>query len=169
MLRLQAQQLQRQAEAVVEIALGPEHIEFRAQRDGNRLLGGGLAGRAGDGHHALAPLPADVRGQGLQGCERLLGDQQRRGQRGVGQRGDACARNHRGYGPAFDGGGHKIVAVEAFPTHREEELAWSDSARVNRVAAHHQRAGVGHAGRRLQHRTRANGRFCQGEFHATSP
>ncbi len=95
-LRFEAQQLQRQAKAIVEIALGLEDVELCAQSGGNRFLGGGLSGRAGDGHHALAPLAANVRGQGLEGDERVFGDEQRRGQRGVRQGGDPRARNHRG-------------------------------------------------------------------------
>ena len=65
-LRLQAQQLQRQAEGVVEIALRLEHVELCAERGGDGFLGGGFAGRAGDGHDALAPLAAHMRGQRLQ-------------------------------------------------------------------------------------------------------
>jgi hypothetical protein len=164
-LGFEAQQLQGQAEAVVEIALRLEHVELCAQGRGNRFLGGGLAGRAGDGHHALAPSAANVRGQGLQRAERIFGDEQRHGQRGVGQRGHSRARDHRGHSSAFHCGGHKVVAVVALAAHREEELARGDGARVNRVAADHQRAGVGHAGRRFQHRARADGRFRKCEFH----
>ena len=165
-IRLQAQQLQRQPKAVVEIALRLQHVELRAQRRGNRFLGRRLAGRAGDGHHALAPLAANVCGQGLQGEQWVFGDQQRRGQRGVGQRGHARARDHRGHGSAFDGGGDKIVAVMPLAAHREKQLALGHGARVDRVTAHHQRAGIRHAGRRLQHRARADGRFCKREFHS---
>ena len=99
--RLQPQQLQRQAEAVVQIALGLEHVELRAQRRGHGFLGGGLARRAGNRHQPPAPLAAHMRGQRLQRRQRVFGNQQRSGQRRVGQRGHQRARNHRRYGPAL--------------------------------------------------------------------
>ncbi len=122
-LRLQAQQLQRQAEAVVQIALGLEHVELCAQRRGNRFLGGGLAGRAGDGHHAPAPLAAHVRGQGLQRKQRVFGDEQRHGQRGVGQRGHPRARNHRGHGSAL----RCAAATKSWPSSRSPRTAKNSS------------------------------------------
>ena len=63
---VQAQQLQRQPEAVVQIALRLEHDHAGAHRRGNRVLGGGFAGRAGDGHNGAPPLAAHMRGQRLQ-------------------------------------------------------------------------------------------------------
>ena len=66
--------------------------------------------------------------------QRIFGDQQRNGQRRIGQRGDSCARDDRGNGSALNGGGDEVVAVEALAAHREEQLARRDGARVNGVA-----------------------------------
>jgi hypothetical protein len=76
-----------------------------------------------------------MRGQGLQGDERVFGNQQRRVERRIGQRGHARARNHCGHGSAFQGGGHKVVPVQALAAHGEEQFARGHGARVNRVAA----------------------------------
>ncbi len=84
-LGLKAQQLQRQAEGVVEIALRLEDVEFCAERRGDGFLRGGFAGRAGDGDDALAPLAAHVRGESLQRNERIFRNEQRNGERGIGQ------------------------------------------------------------------------------------
>ena len=59
-LRHEAQQLQGQAEIVIQIALGFEDAELCAERGGDGFLGGGFPGRAGDGHHAPAPLAAHM-------------------------------------------------------------------------------------------------------------
>ncbi len=122
-LGLEAQQLQRQAEGVVEIALRLEHAELCGERGGDGFLGGGFAGRAGDGDDAPAPLAAHMRGQRLQGEQRIFGDEQRHGQRGVGQRGHARARDDGGDGAAGEGGGDEIVAVETLAAHGKEQVA----------------------------------------------
>ena len=82
--RLEAQKLQRQAISVVQIALGLEDVELRAERSGDGFLGGSFSGRAGNGDNALAPLAADVRGERLQRQKRIVGDKQRHGERGIG-------------------------------------------------------------------------------------
>ena len=64
---MKAQQLQRQAESVVEIALRFEHAELCAESGGYSFFGGGFSGRAGDGDNATAPLAAHMRGQRLAG------------------------------------------------------------------------------------------------------
>ncbi len=139
----EAQQLQRQAEVVVQIALRFEHVEFCAERGGHGFLGGGFSGRAGDGDDAAAPLAAHVRGQRLQGDERIFGDQERVGKRGIGQGSGARARDDGGDCAALECGGDEIVAVEALAAHGKEQLAGRDGARVNGVAGRDQRAGVG--------------------------
>ena len=93
----------RQAEAVVQIAVRLEHVEFCAERGGDGFLGGGFAGRAGDGHDAPAPLAAHMRGQGLQSDKRIFGDEQRRGQHCIGQCGHARARDDGGDCAALEG------------------------------------------------------------------
>ena len=66
-LRLEAQQLQGQAEALLRLPWDLRTWNFAPERRGYGFLGGGFAGRAGDGHDAAAPLAADMRGQGLHG------------------------------------------------------------------------------------------------------
>ncbi len=63
---LQLEQLQRQSEAIVQIALRFEHFEMRGQHGGDGVLGRGLAGAPGDGDDALAPVAANRRSQRLQ-------------------------------------------------------------------------------------------------------
>ena len=119
-LRREAQQLQGQAEAVVEIALGLEDVELCAQRRGHGFLGGGFSRRAGDGDDEPAPLAANMRGQRLQREERIFGDEKRTGERGIGQGSDARARHDGGDGSALERGGHKVMAIEALAAHRKE-------------------------------------------------
>ena len=149
---MQAQQLQGQPEVVVQIALRFEDAELCAEGRGDGFLGSGFAGRAGDGHDAPAPLAADMRGQRLQGSERIFGDEQRMGQRGIGQGSDAGARDDCGDGAALEGGGNEIVAVVTLAADGKEQFAGRDGARVDGVAGGHERAGIGYAGRRLEHR-----------------
>ena len=52
---VEAQKLQGQAEAVVQIALGLEDVELCAQRRSHGFLGRGLSRRAGNGNHAACP------------------------------------------------------------------------------------------------------------------
>ena len=168
-LGLQAQQLQRQAVRVVEIALRLEHLETRAQRGGYGFLGGGLSGRAGDRDDLLPPLAAHVRGQRLQGEQRIVGNEERHGQRGIGQRGHARPRYHRGNGSALHGGSNKVVAVEALAAHGKKQLARRDGARVDRVALRDQRAGMRNARRGLQHRAGSHRGFSKRKIHCSSP
>ncbi len=100
----ETQQLKRQAEGVVEIALRLEDVEFCAERGGDGFLGGGFAGRASDGNNALAPLAAYVGCESLEGDQRVFSDEKRNGEGGVGKRGDLCAGNYGGDGTAFDCG-----------------------------------------------------------------
>ena len=118
-------------------------MELCGERRGNGVLGGGFAGRAGDGDNAPAPLAAHMRGQRLQGEERIFGDQQRAGERGIGQGGGTGARDHGSDGSALEGCGNKIMTVEALAANRKEQLAGRDGARVDGVAGGHERAGVG--------------------------
>ena len=121
-LRLEAQQLQRQAEVVVEIALGLEDVEFCAERGGDGFLGGGFAGRAGDGDDALAPLAAHMRGESLQGDERIFGNEQRNGERGIGQRGDAARETTAATAPRST-----AAATKSWPSRRSPRTAKNSS------------------------------------------
>ena len=168
-LGLEAQQLQRQAECVVEISLRLEHVELCGERGGDGFLGGGFAGRAGDGDDALAPLAANMGGEGLQGEQRIFGDEKRHGESCVGQRGDAGARDDRGHGSALDGSGDVIVAIEALAADGEEELAGRDGARVDGVAGDGEGAACAMLEGASSTAPCANGRFCEGQFHCTPP
>ena len=169
-LGLEAQQLQRQAEGVVQIALRLEHVELRAERGGDGFLGRGLAGRTGNGDDALAPLAAHMRGQGLQRDERIVGDEQRNGERGVGQRGHAGARDHGGDGAALQRRRRqnrvRRIALRARrrTARRARRCASRSSSREPASAP-----AIGHAGGRLEHRACADRRLCEGELHCPSP
>ena len=89
-LRGEAEELQRQAEVIIQIAFGPEDTKLCGKRGGGGFLGGSFAGRAGDGDDAVAPLATHMRGERLHRCEGIFGDKERMGERGIGQGG--CAR-----------------------------------------------------------------------------
>ena len=65
-LGLQAQQLHRKSEMIVQISQRLQHVELRAQHVRNAFLGGGLARRAGHGDQLFAPQPPRRRAQVLQ-------------------------------------------------------------------------------------------------------
>ncbi len=109
----EAQQLQRQAEAVIQIALRLEHVELCAERGGDGFLGGGFSGRAGDGDNAPAPLAAHMSGERLHREQRIFGDEERVGESGIGQGSGARARDDGGDGSALECCNDKIVAVVA--------------------------------------------------------
>ena len=71
-----------------------------------------------------APLAADMRGERLQGEQRIFCNEQRDGQRSIGQSGNARARNDSGYRSARKGGGDEIVTVKALAAHGKEQVAW---------------------------------------------
>ena len=127
-LGLKAQQLQWKAKAVIQIALRPEHVEFRAKRCGNRFLRSGFTCRAGDADDVLAPLAAHMRREGLHGGEGVLCDEQRNRQGGVGQASNPGTRDDSGNRPALACGSNVIVAIEALTANRKEEIAESDGA-----------------------------------------
>ena len=110
-LGLEAQQLQRKPEGVVEIALRFEHVELCAEGRGNGLLGRGFSCRPGNSHHAAAPAAAEMRGEGLQSKKRVFCDKQRHGKHGVGQSSGPGARNNGGHGSALNCCGYKVMAV----------------------------------------------------------
>jgi len=161
--------LQRQPEVVVEVAFGFEDAKLCAERGRDSFLGSSFSGRSGDGDNAAAPLAAHMVGQGLHGGEWVFCNQERMGERGVGQGSDARARDDRAHGPALESCGNKVVAVEAFAAHSKKEIAGSDGARVNRVAGRDGCACIGHAGRGFEHRTGAHCHFCKREVHCPTP
>ena len=144
---LQTQQLQRQAEVVVQVALRLQHVKGRPQHLRDTLLGGRLAGRARDADHALVaqagPLrPRPVR-HGLQGAQHAVAD-------GVGQaqqtalvyggRRQPALAHHGRHGSVGQRGFHILVPVHTVAMHRKEQVARGQRARVNRIAG---RLGVG--------------------------
>ncbi len=110
-----------------------------------------------------------MRGQSLQGKQRIFGDQQRAGENSVRQRSHTGARYDRRNRPALHCGMNKVVPIQPLAAHSKKQLAHAHRARVDGVAAHRQRAGIDQACRSLQHSARADCRFCQGEFHCPSP
>jgi len=62
---------------------------------------------------------------------RVFGDKERAGERGIGQRGHAFARNQRGHGSAIERRDNKVVAVVPLSANGEEQIAGCSSARVD--------------------------------------
>ncbi len=122
-LGLEAQQLKWQAKGIIEIALRLQHVELRPERGGNCFFRGGLAGGAGDGNYALAPLSAHMQCKGMERDERVFRYQQRNGKRSVRQRRSLGARNDGGHRAAFKRCSNEVVPVEALPAHRKEQIA----------------------------------------------
>src|SRR4029078_8768732 len=94
----------------------------------------GVAGVTGDGDNALAPLGADVRGEGLKGEKRIFSDEKRDCKGGVGECRELRARDDRADGSTLEGGADEVGASEALAFDSEEKCAGSDGARVDGVA-----------------------------------
>ena len=167
-LRHQAQQLQGQAKAVVQVALRFENAKFCAERRSNGFLGGGFSRRARDGNDAASPLAAHMVGQHLHRSERVFGDEKRMGERGIGQGSGTRARNDSGHGAAFERRDQKVVPVVMLATNSKKKLIGCNGARVDGVSGRNQRARILHAGRRLEHCSCAHHCFCKREIHCPS-
>jgi hypothetical protein len=100
--------------------------------------------------------------------EGVFGDEQGRSQRSVRQGSDAGPGDDGGDGSAREGGGDKVMSVEALAAHCEEQLAGSHGARVDGVTEGNQCAGIRDRGRRFKHRAGADCRLCQGQIHCAS-
>ena len=116
----------------------------------------------------MAPLAANVRGQGLQGEERIFGDEKGHGQRCVRQRGNARAGDYGGNGATGEGGSDIVVAIEPLAAHGKEQVVGTCGTRVDGVARDNQRTRVGKRRRRFKHCARADCRLCKGKFHFPS-
>ena len=149
----QAEQRERHADVVVEIADGRQHLRIpggRAQDRGEHFLGGGLAVRAGDRDQRHGEAPAPRARQVAERAARVLRDQHGHRQRGA--RGEERGVDQRGRRAARRGGREERVAVESFAAQRDEQLAARHVARVG-----------GHAGEpRVADRPRAD---HAGGFH----
>src|SRR5438105_11477468 len=132
-LALQAQQLQRQAEVIVEIAFRLQDAKFSAQdlRDG--FLGSGFASRASHANERLAPNAAHCRAQGLQGWQSLPDGQQ---MTSGGEAADLISGYYRAGCALRQSGFNKIMPIQPLAAYRKKKLARLDSARVNGVARH---------------------------------
>jgi len=132
-LRLQAQQLQRQAKVIVQVALGFHHAVAPGEKVGDGVLGGGLAGGAGHRDQRLAPGAADRGAQLLQGQQRVVHCQQL-GADGFGIAGELLVADDGRHRAPLQRRFHEVVPVQALATHGEEQLARRQSARINGVA-----------------------------------
>ena len=136
MLRLQAQQLQRQAEVVVQVAFGLQHVELRAEHRSYALLRGRLARRARDADHTLAPLLTHPFGQRLHRCKHaifaIIRNPHQLGLIEVRRR-QPSLTHHRSRSPIRNGGLDIIMSIDALALHREEQLPGANGARINRI------------------------------------
>ncbi len=168
-LGFKAQQLQRKAVGVVEIALRFEDVELRPESRSDCLFGCGLACGSGHGYDVPAPLAADMSSERLKRNERIFGDEQRNGKRRIGQSGNAGSRYHGSHGAVLDGGRNEIVSVKLLSAHGKEEFTGRQGAGVDGVTAGHASSRLRDAGRRLKHRACADGCLCEREIHCTLP
>ena len=99
-LGLESQQLQGQAETVVQVAARLEYIELRAECGGHGFLGCGFACGAGNGDNAFTPAAADMCRKGLQGGKWIFCDEQWQGQHCIGKCGHTGTRDDSGHSAA---------------------------------------------------------------------
>ncbi len=135
-VRLEAEQRDRQARLGVQVALVPQHPMRAGQDVGHDLLGDRLAGRSGDADDAHRRLTPDRGGQLLQG-EQRIGDLDERGARWRGNR----PLDERRRGTSTEGVGYEAMPVGPLPPKRHEEAAGDDGARVDDDEAERGRLG----------------------------
>ena len=132
-LALQAQQLQRQAEVIVEIAFRLQDAKFSAQNLRDGFLGSGFASRASHANERLAPNAAYCRAQGLQGWQSLPDDQQTTS---AGEAADLIGGYYRAGCALRQSGFNKIMAIQPLAAYGKKKLVPPDRARVNGVSRH---------------------------------
>ena len=146
MLRVQAEQRERQADVVVEIAGGRQAGVFthglREDR-GDHLLDRGLAVAARHGDDGNRELAAPAGGK-LAEPEARVGDSQH-GHIGDIQGGSRCARHQHGSSATRHHLGQEIVRIETLADQRDEQVARLDGAAVGRHAQD-RRIGAGQMG-----------------------
>ena len=126
-------QAERHAPMVVQVAGGGEGRVLGGKRGAQRLLGAGLANRAGDRDHRAAEAHAGIgaqRGQRLRG---VVDHQQRR----VRVHGLRRPMHHGGGRALAERVGNVVVAVEVGAGQGDEEISGFDAATVDRHAACH--------------------------------
>ncbi len=155
--RKQAQQRQRKADRVVQVAFRRQRARpavVRAQDRRQHFLDGGLAVASDDdddGKHEPGP---PMRGQRTQRSERV-----RHRNEVAGERSDPILGHERGGRSVLERCLHEIVSVEAFAFDRDEEVARNERARVGRharkahVPTQHPAVHGARGGRRVHHAT----------------
>ncbi len=133
MLGCQAQQGERHAPVVVEIALGLEHRARGRQHRGDQVLGRGLARAAGDRDQQPVPLLAVAPPQPHQRGGDVVDHDQRAGLAARGRR-VAVVAQRRGRA-ALEGLLEKGVAVGVAARQRHEQVPGGERAGVDRDAA----------------------------------
>ena len=127
------QQGQRYADVVVQVAPGGIDFVLLGQHAADQLLRGGFAVAARDGEDRQPQLPAVFPGEGLQGLQCVVHDDQTVCLVGAGVRERGIV--HDGVcRPLFEGVGCEAVAVERRPPEREEYGIGLDAAGVRRNA-----------------------------------
>ena len=119
-----------------------------AEHEAQRVLGSGLADRAGDRDDAGGGSRARGAGKIFEGCKHVGHDEQRCIRRHLAA---LVGGHHRKAGAAFERGGNERVAVAALALDGEERFAGLDGAAVDREARdgfrHRARAARPHGGR----------------------
>jgi hypothetical protein len=122
MLWLEFEQLQGHTKFIVEVSLRAQHVEAGPEHFRDGFLGGGLAGAAGDSDDPLVPMPAHGGGQGLQGDERIVNDQQRMGMREVKKINHLASRDDRGARSSLERSGDKVMRIVTLTADREKKI-----------------------------------------------
>ena len=133
-LRSKIQQLQRQAEVVVQIPLRLQHPELCPQYCSNRLLRRRLTRRARYRHHAPAPVPPHCCRQRLQRLQRIIHQQQRMLMPLRQQIARPFLRHHSRARALPERLRNKIMRIEALAADRKEQVAGNQRSRINRVS-----------------------------------
>ena len=132
-LRTGLEQRERDTDVVVFIAAAGHHRTERSQGGTDQLTGGGLAGRAGHGHHRRLQAAAVQQAQVLVGSEGVIDEPvQQSGWYGCGP----LALHQRRLSPQCRRLIEKPVAIEALPHQRHEQLPSRQVTAVGADRAH---------------------------------
>ena len=138
--RFQPQQRERQAVFVVQIALGLQDAEFRAQQRRQNLFRGCLSDGACDRGDAPPPGAPNRLRQLLQRGQRIAdGNEPSANFRGVG--GDALAGHDGGFRSRLQSSRHEIVSIVSRAADSDKQLPSAHRARINRDAGQPRQGG----------------------------
>ena len=131
-LGFQPQQRERQPVFVVQVALGFQDAELRAQQRRQNFLRGGLSDRSGDRRDAPPPGASHRPRQFLQRRERVRNGEELAANRSADSRPDGSLATTAATAPGVQSGRDKIVSIVTRSVYGDEQLASSHGARINR-------------------------------------